>query len=122
MTPDMRQALDERRQLIEDRAEALLQTATASGEAWLRSLGHPPANPLRAAEWRRHAITVTAYRDRYRITADDPLGPVPGSVPQKLETIQARTAVQAARRMPTDQTASADWTSRPALQHQPQAL
>jgi conjugative relaxase-like TrwC/TraI family protein len=107
MTADMRRALDERRQLIEHRAEALLQTATTSGEAWLRSLGDRPADPVRAAEWRRHALAVTAYRDRYRITTEDPLGSSAGSVAQRLDAFRARTAVEAARRVTADQTTSA---------------
>lgn len=122
MTPDMRQALDERRQLIEQRAQALLENATASGEAWLRSLRNRPANPVRAAEWRRHALTITAYRDRYRITTDDPLGPVAGSDAQRLDAIQARAAVEAARRAPGDPATSADWSSHPTQQHDAQAL
>ncbi|MBD4426399.1 TrwC relaxase, partial [Xanthomonas citri pv. citri] len=49
MTGDMRQALDERRELIETRAEAVLDTACDAGEAWTRPLGEPPREPRTAA-------------------------------------------------------------------------
>ena len=77
MTGDMRHALDERRELIEARADATLDAATADKESWVMGLGSPPRDPRKVATWRRHARTVAAYRDRYGITEDSPLG-VPG--------------------------------------------
>lgn len=94
MTGDMRQALDERRELIEARADAVLDTARNAGEPWTRSLGEPPRNPRKAAAWRRHAHTIAAYRDRYRITEDTPLGPAPESAAEKIDAARAGRALE----------------------------
>lgn len=101
MTSDMRHALDERRELIEARADAVLDTARDAGEAWMRPLGDPPRDPRKTTAWRRHARTVAAYRDRYGITEDTPLGPVPENAAQKIDAARARSSLaqaeQAAR-------------------------
>ncbi|ACV05706.1 Multifunctional conjugation protein TraI [Kytococcus sedentarius] len=97
MTDDMRQALDERRELIEARADAVLDTARDAGEAWTRPLGDPPRDPRKTAAWRRHARTVAAYRDRYGITDDTPLGPAPENAAQKIDAARARSALVRAR-------------------------
>lgn len=49
MASDMRQALDERRELIETRADAVLDTAHDAGEAWTVPLGDPPRDPRKQA-------------------------------------------------------------------------
>lgn len=102
MTRDMRQALDERRELIETRAEAVLDTARQAGEPWTEPLGEPPRDPRKTAAWRRNARTVAAYRDRYGITEDSPLGPEPENAAQKIDAARARSALarveEAARR------------------------
>jgi hypothetical protein len=97
MTDDMRQALDERRELIETRADAVLDTARDAGEAWTRPLGDPPRDPRKTAAWRRHARTVAAYRDRYGITDDTPLGSAPENAAQKIDAARARSALIRAR-------------------------
>lgn len=74
MYTDMRRALDERRELIEARTDAVLDAARDAREAWTKPLGVPPRDSRKATAWRRHARTVAAYRDRYRITDDTPLG------------------------------------------------
>lgn len=94
MASDMRQALNERRELIETRAEAVLDAARDTGEPWTRSLGEPPRDSRKAATWRRHARTVAAYRDRYGITEDMPLGPAPESAAQKIEWARAEVALR----------------------------
>jgi len=45
MTDDMRQAPDERRELIEARADAVLDTARDAGEPWTKPLGVPTSRP-----------------------------------------------------------------------------
>ena len=94
MTDDMRQALDERRELIEARVDAVLDTARDAGEAWTRPLGDPPRDPRKATAWRRYARTVAAYRDRYGITGDSPLGPVPDDAAQKIDRARAEAALR----------------------------
>ncbi|AQP49608.1 hypothetical protein [Tessaracoccus flavescens] len=94
MTDDMRPALDERRELVEARADATLDAATADNESWIMALGSAPRDPRKVATWRRHARTVAAYRDCYGITEDSPLGPMPESTVQKIDHVRARVAVE----------------------------
>ena len=109
MGSDMRHALDERRELIEARAEAVLVTARQAGEAWTRALGEPPGDPRKTAAWRRHARTIAAYRERYGITDVTPLGSPAESDTQKID--QARAA--AALRTITLATRAPEHESRP---------
>lgn len=64
----MRTALDERHQLIEQRAVDLARTAITTGDAWTRHLGPPPADPLRRRAWFRDIAVVAAYHDCHAFT------------------------------------------------------
>lgn len=98
--PDSRRALDERRTLIEQRADALAQRALDEQVPWLRTLGSASANPQARAEWERQLRTVTAYRDRYGITdAQRPLGDSPQSGNQSLDAARAQAAITTAARL-----------------------
>jgi conjugative relaxase-like TrwC/TraI family protein len=97
MSPDMRQALTERRDLIEARADALLDTALAENAPWTAALRTPPKDAKTSAAWRRLARTVTAYRDRYRITDPAALGAAPENEAQKIDLTRARGALDRAR-------------------------
>ncbi len=99
MTGDMRHALDERRELIETRADAVLDTARQAGEPWTKPLGQPPRDPRKTAAWRLHARTIAAYRDRYGITEDTPLGPAPENTAQKIDHARARQALDQTTRL-----------------------
>ncbi len=52
MTTEMRQALTERRDLIEARTDAVLDTALTSREPWRRALGAPPKEQQAVGRWR----------------------------------------------------------------------
>ncbi|MFT3886569.1 MAG: MobF family relaxase [Arachnia sp.] len=97
MATDMRHALDERHALIEARTDAVLDIALSDAAAWTKALGTPPTDPHRSAAWRRSARTVAAYRDRYRITDNAPLGTPPASTAQKIDATRARAALDRAR-------------------------
>ena len=98
MADDMRQALDERRDLIEQRADAVLHGALTDKEPWTAKLGTTPKDRKQQAAWRRAARTIAAYRDRYQITDDrTPLGPAPQSTSQKIDAARARAATSTAR-------------------------
>ncbi|MDN6024984.1 ATP-dependent DNA helicase [Bifidobacterium mongoliense] len=100
MNPEMRQALDERQDLIEQRAATLLDKAIANREPWTARLGPKPVEPRKQAAWLATARPVVAYRDRYQITDDQhPLGPGPedSSVKQKIDAARARAALDRAR-------------------------
>lgn len=119
MAEDMRQALDERRELIEARADAVLRGYLTDEEPWTADLGTAPRGEKQKAAWWRAARTVAAYRDRYGITDDrTPLGPTPESTNQKIDAIRARAALNRAQAI-AHEGATADavrpaTTSRPA--------
>ena len=119
MTDDMRQALHERRELIEARADAVLRGSLTDEEPWTADLGTAPRGEKQKAAWWRAACTIAAYRDRYGITDDrTPLGPTPESTSQKIDAIRARAALNRAQAI-AHEGAMADpmrpaTTSRPA--------
>ncbi|WP_223397214.1 MobF family relaxase [Nocardioides rotundus] len=94
MTDDMRQALEERREMIEKRADAVLNRAVTDAEPWTAALGVPPRDPRKARAWRCHARTVVAYRDRYAISDDAVLGAIPQTTAQKIDRARAEAALR----------------------------
>lgn len=99
MDAEMRRALRERAELIETRARAILDQSLVAGAAWTRALGKPPADTPAAAQWRRQALTVAAYRDRYGIVSATALGAAPDTTTQKLDIDRARAALVASRQL-----------------------
>lgn len=99
MSDDMRRALDERRHLIEQRARALAESALADDEPWTRYLGEPPRNARQRTVWMRYVETVAAYRDRYHIVADTPLGPTPEGTARRVDAARAGVAMRSARHL-----------------------
>ncbi|KIP53065.1 conjugal transfer protein [Leucobacter komagatae] len=98
MSPDMRQALNERRDLIEKRADAVLDSALTENAAWVESLGPVPKEPKLARAWMRQARVVAAYRDHYQISGPHPLGPIPERVAQKIDHARALSAFRTVTR------------------------
>lgn len=94
---DARRALDERRDLIEARVDAILDQALQAGASWARALGVPPRGA--AAAWRSHARTVAAYRDRYGIRVTHALGTEPQTDVERADAMRARRALSIARRL-----------------------
>jgi conjugative relaxase-like TrwC/TraI family protein len=98
MTAEMRHALDERRQLIDARANAVLDKALRTSETWTQELGALPHRTV-TTNWRRHARAVAAYRDRYAITGASALGSASQAVAQRRDFARARAARDAAKRL-----------------------
>lgn len=92
---EVRRALDERCALIEARADAVLEPALLANDHWTRALGQQPRDS--AAEWRRQARTVAAYRDRYGIAGANTLGSEPQSDLQRADAAKVRRALDIAR-------------------------
>lgn len=109
MEAEMRQALEERRALIEARADAVIDDALTAQEPWLTDLGSQPADPQRRRSWRRHALVVAAYRDRYKIATLSALGTPAETTAQKIDTARAKIALDTARTL-----ASTEPAGRPA--------
>jgi hypothetical protein len=95
MSAEDRRAIGERTELIEARALALATAAVDAGAAWARRLGRPPTDPKGHTSWMLAAATVAAYRDRYEVESDLPVG---GGAPTDSQRADRRRALQAARR------------------------
>ncbi|AYF99621.1 conjugal transfer protein [Protaetiibacter intestinalis] len=96
---EMRQALTERRDLIETRADALLDTALNEKHEWTTNLGFQPKQARAAHAWRNAARTIAAYRDRYGVTGPAPLGTPAEADTQKLDAARARAALDRAKNL-----------------------
>ncbi|MET0929002.1 MAG: MobF family relaxase [Aeromicrobium sp.] len=97
MTPEMRHALDERRDLIEQRAEALAIDAIRTRHPWVRHVGDKPTDARERAQWKRTIMTVAAYRARWGIASTRPLGDAPTTDVQRHDRAQAERAVRRIR-------------------------
>jgi len=94
MAPDMRRALDERRDLIEQRARALADGAFRDKEPWVKALGPRPSDRVLRTQWDNVVATVAAYRDRHSIKDRRPLGPTPSTDSQRLDFARALAAIR----------------------------
>lgn len=94
MAPDMRHALDERRNLIEQRARALAENAIRAKAPWVRRLGEAPSDRHERTRWEQAIVTIAAYRDRYCITSPKPLGGDPTTDAQRLDRARAVAAAR----------------------------
>jgi len=92
MSDEHHQAIDERKQLIEDRAHALARQAVTCRAPWTRWFGSPPLGSDEQEEWLHALAIVAAYRDRYTITAKMPLGRVDSGA-QRADRARALTAM-----------------------------
>ncbi len=103
MPADMSRTLTELRDLIEQRATALTMQAIQAGQPWVRRLGPPPTDPARLAVWEQQVRTIVAYRDRYGVIGNDPLGQVPGGQGQRLDYQRADLATRRAQATASDE-------------------
>ncbi|MDF1606276.1 MobF family relaxase [Nocardioides sp. YIM 152315] len=94
MSDDMRRALVERRDLIEQRARSLAGEAINANEAWVRRLVDPPIDRKDRQRWDQAVLTVAAYRDRYRVQGPSPLGARAVSDTQRIDQARALAAVR----------------------------
>ncbi|MFE6645092.1 MobF family relaxase [Nocardioides sp. NPDC057772] len=106
MPTAMREALDERKNLIEARASALAESATVDGPVWIRRLGEPPASPVARRNWIAAVATIAAYRDRYQIASDLPLGPGARSEAERADRTHALAAQRRATSLASTQPAA----------------
>ncbi|MGO4785509.1 MobF family relaxase [Cryobacterium sp. W22_MBD10_FK3] len=98
MNAEMRKALDERGDLIDARASAVLQEGLLAGAIWTRELGALPHRPV-SPRWRQLACTVAAYRDRYAVVGKSALGTAPQTAAQRRDAARARASLVAAKRL-----------------------
>lgn len=98
MSDTDRQAIAERKHLIEARARALVEEALLTDEPWLRQLGANPDAVAARNLWVEAAGTVAAYRDRYGISSDLPVG---GGAAGEVQEAERRRALRAVREAAT---------------------
>ncbi len=116
MPDDMRGAIAERQHLIEQRARILADTAIAEHAPWIRALGLPPRDPRHRDAWSRHVQTIAAYRDRYGLNDDLPLGHAAATPGRGADAARAHGALIQAQRLTADTT-----PAQPASAHVHQA-
>jgi hypothetical protein len=102
---------------MEQRARSLAEAAIAAGHLWLRPFGSPPNAPGKRERWLREVSTVAAYRDRWHIEGERPLGPAPD--PENHEqTAQCNKALAAGKWARAISTPAVDQPNNHALEPQ----
>ena len=99
MSAEHRHSIDERAELIDVRARSLVAAAVDDVAPWCRHLGTPPTEPRAKALWVHAAMTVAAYRDRYQIDSDVPLGEGATTAAQRADRQRAQRALREAARL-----------------------
>jgi energy-coupling factor transporter ATP-binding protein EcfA2 len=99
MSTDHRRSIDERAELVEARARLLVAAAVNDGALWCRELGTPPAEPRANEVWTYMAMAVAAYRDRYKVDGDLPLGGGATTAAEWADRRQAQRALREAARL-----------------------
>ncbi|WP_285689993.1 MobF family relaxase [Actinoplanes sp. NBRC 103695] len=74
---DIGDALRQVAAICDTRIDALAQQAAAEQPAWTTALGPLPDDDPGRRQWTSRAAVIAAYRDRYTVTGDDPIGPQP---------------------------------------------
>ncbi|WP_212993501.1 MobF family relaxase [Actinoplanes auranticolor] len=74
---DIGDALRQVATICDMRIDALAQQAAAEQPAWTTALGPLPDDHPGRRQWTSRAAVIAAYRDRYTITGQDPIGPEP---------------------------------------------
>ncbi|WP_433531225.1 MobF family relaxase [Micromonospora sp. CA-263727] len=65
--------------ICDRRIEALAEIAATEQPAWARALGDVPTDPAGRDQWLGRAEIVVAYRDRYQLASDHPIGAEPAT-------------------------------------------
>jgi hypothetical protein len=88
MSAEMREALDQREKLMEQRTAAIVRDAVTRNELWLSDLGPVPPDAAGRSRWLCAAGIAAAYRDRHGVEG-------PGAIGHPAE---ARTTANPSRR------------------------
>jgi hypothetical protein len=93
VAPDMRAALDQRAQLVRQRATGLARRAIQNDEPWLRQLGPRPTDHDGKRRWDARAATVAAYRDRWNHQGPTAIRPRPATRQERADAARAQHAI-----------------------------
>jgi hypothetical protein len=100
---------------MEQRALSLAEEAMTARHGWVRPLGAPPSEPAQRARWMREVATVAAYRDRWHIEGQRPLGAPPDR--EDLEHMsQRKRALAAGERAKAIRTEAMEQRINPGLE------
>lgn len=99
MNADHRRAIDERRDLIEQRIAALTDQAIADDARWLQPMGPPPNDQGDYAAWRSYVTVLAAYRERYGVHSEALLDTRTFTATQRTDLRRARSAARRAARL-----------------------
>lgn len=91
LDPEMIQALTEREQLITHRAITLARLASQDSTTWVARVLPPDVNAASPDVFQRLTV-IAAYRDKYGLADQDPLGPRPELEAQRMDYERARSA------------------------------
>jgi conjugative relaxase-like TrwC/TraI family protein len=94
--PEIEQALQDRRTLIEERARSLTLNALQEGDPWTLRVGRPPSDPDGRQEWLQALDTVAAYRERWQVFGLAVFGVEPRTHEQKAHQECAQRAMSTA--------------------------
>ena len=86
--PAMRQALDEREHLMQQRLDALTENLLAHPAPWMSALDGIDPEMRASAVW-----AVAAYRDRWGISAASPIGAIPLDDAQRIDYERTRAVL-----------------------------
>ncbi|HEY1915852.1 MAG TPA: MobF family relaxase [Streptosporangiaceae bacterium] len=108
-------------ELITARVRDLALDAAQRRPAWTSGLGDPPADPSASSDWMRHLGIISAYRDQYQTSTDDPqqiLGPYtePGHAGHAAYWHAAESVLAARRLAGLEPVGAADATARTRAQ------
>ena len=106
MAAEQRQALDQRRDLMEARAAGLVERAINERQPWVVAIGKQPTGAGTSLRWRKEVRIIAAYRDRYGVTGSHPLGALPESLAQRADRNRAAAALRRAQVLATDSAGS----------------
>lgn len=117
---DLAHALADREQALALRAEAVLDRALTGNALWTRRLGTPVLG--RETEWRRAALTLAAYRDKWQVRDDETILDAPAITSrqrrdQRIAERAEKTLKAAAGTEPTPKTRPTP--AQPAAAHAP---
>jgi hypothetical protein len=99
MPDEMTSVLAQLENLMEARVVTLTTDALAERQPWIRRCGARPVDPETRRRWETAVRVVAAYRDRYGLTDDIPVGPVPSTDLERLDHGRAVLALGEAGRL-----------------------
>ncbi|MDR2565917.1 MAG: hypothetical protein LBC97_07635 [Bifidobacteriaceae bacterium] len=94
VAPDMRAALDQRANIIRQRAAHLAQHAIRNNHPWIQELGPKPNGGDTLRRWQGAATAIAAYRDRWNHQGPTATRPRATSQQERTDAARVRRAVR----------------------------